>query len=560
MVDGRTCWGGLAVTLHDASAAVVAADGSVRASLEERFSGRKRDGGWPHHAVRWALENGCEPGRWGIAWRPWSGLLRRLLHGGARLTAPRASMLAEQLLAARRLGRVPVYVPHHRCHAAMAFWTSVWDSAAVMIVDGAGEGWTSWLGIGEGWRLRMLARTPYPHSVGMLYAGVTEHLGFRPDREEGTVMALAALARGVEPRVGAAVRQMAWIEGLDVRLDLDLFAHHRRQRPILRRTRVTRRFGPPRSAGSPLEWRHVELAGALQDHTERLLVEMAARLRTVSGRRVLCLGGGVALNAAAVRAVRERAGFDAVHVPPAAHDGGTSIGAALLLAARSGGVNRERLRSSVDRCGPSWTVDAVRRELERAGYCPREAADPDLEVAAALASGAVVGRFRGPAEIGPRALGQRSLLADPRRSELRSRLNSIKGREWFRPVAPVMTRRAAERFLKSGCNIVRMESTAEVRPRALRQIPVVVHSNGTTRPQVVEPGDELEHLLQSFGLITGIEVLANTSFNGPGMPIVHHPVEALRLARRRGVDVVDVEGCLVDLSTEAVVRPYHQRG
>ncbi len=540
-------WAGLAVTVHDAAAAVVGEDGSLYAAAEERFGGRKRCGGWPGRSLEWVLQAAPPPRLAGLSWRPWAGLLRRVLHGSPRVRTPRLGLLLHQALAPVRLRRPVRWLPHHRCHAAAAFWTSPWERAAILVVDAAGEGWTSWAGRGEGRRLEALAASPFPHSLGFLYAGITEHLGFQPDLEEGTVMGLAALGRPGEELL-RTVAGMVRTRGLEVRLDLAAFAHHRRLRPILSRAGASR-LGPPRHPGEPLEQRHADLAAALQGRTEEILVSLAAGLREATGLENLCLGGGVALNAPAVERVRRESGFTAVHVPPWPHDAGTAVGAALLLAAAEGGVDREALRAAAAFPGPTLTREEARRALEKAGLEWSEPGDPEAEVAVALDRGWVVARARGRAELGPRALGHRSLLCDPRRPEMRDRLNRMKGRQPFRPVAPVMTGPQARRFLDTGQPIPFMERAVPVRPEARSLIPAVVHHDGTARAQTVDAREDpgLHRLLVAFGERTGLEVLGNTSFNLPGRPMVSGAEEAIRTARQLGADLLDVGGLLVEL-------------
>jgi len=541
-------WGGLAVTVHDAAAAVVSGDGTLRMVAEERFGGPKRLGGWPGRALAWARGTVDGPVRWGVSWRPWAGLLVRAGHGLPSLSAPRAGLLLAQVLAPLRTGRPVRWLPHHLCHAAAAFWTSPFERAAVLVVDAAGEGWSSWAGTGEGWRLRRLDRTPYPHSLGFLYAGITEHLGWEPDRDEGTVMGLAALGNPPE-RLREAVRSLVRPEGFGVRLDLAAFAHHRRTRPILSEEGIRRLGVARRAAGAPVEPVHADLAAALQMHTEAVLVAMARALHARTGMDVLCMGGGVALNGPALEVVRRESGFSEVFVPPFPHDAGTAIGAALLLAAADGGVDREALRRGVTACGPGIGREAARRVLRAAGLDWTEPDDPEALVARALADGAVVARARGRAEPGPRALGGRSLLADPRDAGMRDRLNRMKGREAFRPVAPVMTLRAAGRFLEAAGAVRYMERAVPVRPGERGRIPAVVHADGSARVQTVALEDDpgLHRLLVRFGEITGVEVLCNTSLNGPGEPMALDAGDAVDAAIRLGADLLDLDGLIARL-------------
>ena len=437
------------------------------------------------------------------------------------------------------------WLPHHLCHAATAFWLSPFDRAAILVVDAAGEGWSTWAGTGDGSRLHCLDRTPYPHSLGFLYAGITELLGYEPDREEGTVMGLAALG-DLSPVLREAVRSLAGADGLRVRLDLDAFAHHRRTRPILSSEGVRRLGVPLRDGGEPGPI-HAALAAALQEHTESILVELARVLRGRTGLDRLCLGGGVALNGPAVERIRREAGFPAVFVPPYPHDAGTAVGAALLLAARDLG-HPIRPREPAF-CGPVSPRRAAEAVLREAGLSWSEPEDPEMEIAQALASGRTVARVRGRAELGPRALGHRSLLADPRDPAMRDRLNRMKGREAFRPVAPVMTLEAAARFLETVGPLPFMERAVPVRSGAETLIPAVVHRDGTARAQTVGPDDAagLHELLVRFGELTGIQVLCNTSLNGPGEVMPLSAEEVMRTATAVGADLLDLDGLLVDL-------------
>ncbi len=538
-------WGGLAVTVHDAAAAIVMEDGRIRAVAHERFGGPKRAGGWPGEALNWLREAAPEPRLWGLSWRPWSGLLRRAVRGVPSVTAPRAGLLRDQLLAPLRLGHPVRWLPHHLCHAATAFWLSPFDRAAILVVDAAGEGWSTWAGTGDGTHLNCLDRTPYPHSLGFLYAGITEHLGFEPDREEGTVMGLAALGEP-SPALREAVGSLAAADGLRVRLDLDAFAHHRRTRPILSAEGL-RRLGVPRRGGGELRPHHAALAAALQELTESILVALARTLRDRTGLDRLCLGGGVALNGPAVERIRREAGFSAVFVPPYPHDAGTAVGAALLLAARDLGHPIRPVEPAF--CGPVADRRSAESALRDAGLRWSEPQAPEAALARAMASGRVVARVRGRAELGPRALGHRSLLADPRDPAMRDRLNRMKGREAFRPVAPVMTQEAAARFLDTGAASPFMERAVPVRPGAEAIIPAVVHRDGTARAQTVHPedGSGLHGLLVRFGELTGVQVLCNTSLNGPGEVMPLDAADTIRTAIAVGADLLDLEGLLVEL-------------
>ncbi len=434
------------------------------------------------------------------------------------------------------------FLPHHPCHAASGFYASGWDEAAILVVDGIGEAEAVTWYRGRDGRLEPLGSHPADRSPGFLWESVTGWLGLRPMHDESKVMALAAF--GDPERFGPWFRDRVGIDDRGgLRLDPGFYGFRQPGHGEL-----GSRLGPGRRPGEPLRWQgrgedrlHADVAAALQQATEELLAGLAGRALAEAGSRRLVLAGGVALNCVANGRLAARLDLDDLWVTPAPHDAGTALGAAWLLSAEAGIPPRPCLDP---RLGPRLPdAAALRARLEAAGLRVRPTTPEAL--ADALASGRIVASYRGRAEFGPRALGHRSFLADPRDAGIARRLSvSIKHREEFRPLAPVLTREAADRLFESGGRLpaapqawmaMTLPASAEGRAR----IPGALHVDGTSRIQVLEPAfdRELHALLEAFGRQTGVACLLNTSFNVDG-PMVETPEDAVRTFAASGADLL----------------------
>ncbi|MFN7958838.1 MAG: carbamoyltransferase C-terminal domain-containing protein [Holophagaceae bacterium] len=435
-------------------------------------------------------------------------------------------------------------VDHHLAHAASAYYLSGFDRSLVLVMDGNGESESLNLYLGEGPDLKPLLSLPATSSLGLLYAFGTHFLGFEPIEDEYKVMGLAAYGDDAEHRAFFD-GQVEWGEEGGFTLPALL------KDPAVRTLRWSRQLGAPRQADEPIRDRHIAVAASLQGLLERtvqrLLEPFEARHRT----RHLCLAGGVALNCS-LNGVLDRQGpFDRLFVQPAAGDPGAALGAA-LVAERRRGFASQAGRMPSPYLGPGYTAREVEaalaahaRELrwERPAELPERVVD-------LLEGGAIVGWFQGRMEFGPRALGNRSILADPRRPEMKDRVNrAVKKREEFRPFAPSVTAEAADAFFHLRDLAQYEHMTVAVRARAERaaEIPAVVHANGSSRVQVVrrEANPRYWDLLTRMGRRTGVPMVLNTSFNVRGEPIVCSPTDAIRCFLGTGLDALVLEDVLV---------------
>jgi carbamoyltransferase len=443
-------------------------------------------------------------------------------------------------------GPRPVFLDHHLCHAASTFLVSPFDRAAILVVDGASEADTTMMAAGEGRQLTVLQRTPLPHSLGQLYASITSHLGFKPDHDEYIVMGLAAYGK---PAYAALLRQHVLRLLPEGRFEVNtrLCDFHLARVGFFSQEFVAL-FGEPRRTDEELTQRHRDLAASIQLVLEETLLHLGRHLRTLTDADALCLAGGVAYNCVANRRLRDELGFRHVFVQPAAGDSGAALGAALLLSSRRGDLSRRQVMRQVY-WGPQFSEEDCRRALDHAGLAALKLDNAALcdRVAAELAAGRLVFWFQGRMEWGPRALGNRSLLADPRREDIRAIINTkVKLREPFRPFAPSVIEEQARDYFDLTAESPFMLWTVSVLPLAKGLLPAVTHVDGTARVQTVARTDnpKFHQLLSAFGRQTGVPVLLNTSFNVQE-PIVCSPEDAVRCFLRTQVDWLVLGNLLV---------------
>ena len=545
---------------HDTAACLVV-DGTVVAMAEqERFDRTCHSRAFPDDAIAFCLAAGSlrigDVDIVAFAQRPLVDLAR-----GARDAVERAApkRLAAQLytdarLAAREVafrrrwgyrGRV-AHVGHHDAHASAAFFASPFDSAAVLTIDRGGDYRSTTFRIGAGTRMRTIAEIANPHSVGEVYSALTWYLGFSPNADEGKVMGLAPYGTD---RYVRELRDLLVLEDEGrFRVNFNWFGYQRDGRPVSRR--FVARFGPPRQPESEITPRDKDLAFAVQALTEDAGLHVARWLRSQSPTGRLCLSGGVALNSVMNHRLLNEAGFDELFVQPASSDAGNALGAALWVEHQLLGRPRRWVMRHAF-LGPASSDPTVRAAAEAAGrrgtleggVSVRRVADPAAEAARLVADGRVVGWFQGRAEIGPRALGARSILADPRRADMRDVVNDrVKHREWFRPFAPsVLDERGAEYFVDYRADPF-MLTVETVRPDRRQEIPAVTHVDGTGRLQsVTEDFNPLFYrLIRELDRLTGVPVVLNSSFNVRGEPMVSRPEEALADFARTAMDALVV--------------------
>jgi carbamoyltransferase len=413
------------------------------------------------------------------------------------------------------------YVAHHVAHAASAGLAAPFAGNDVLVLDGRGENASHLAGhYDETGALKVLAIQELPHSLGLMYEDLTQHLGFLRSSDEYKVMAMAAYG---QPRFLDAIRAAVYATG-------DGGFH---TEPVPWSSLV-----PGRRPGEDWTPEHADLAASVQQRLEEVLVELAMWLRANTGGSALTMAGGVALNCVANTVIAEQSGYDRVWVQPAAGDAGTALGAALHLAQANGDTPRPMTGADL---GRSWTDVELEERLQTAKLPYERPADVADATAQCLAGNGLVAWFQGRSEYGPRALGYRSLLAHPGHPENISRLNDVKGREQFRPVAPmVRAERAAEVFSRGPIPSPYMLYTHDVSAQWRNRIPAAVHVDGTARIQTVDRTDHplMARVLESFERRTGLPVLINTSLNTAGRPMVDSPRDALECFGSTPVDML----------------------
>lgn len=562
----------------EASAALLVDGQLVAAAEEERFVRVKHVAGFPSHAVRYCLEAGGVRARdldvIVVASRPWAHwpqrawaalrlgighreFQRRLAHRTRRRQIRDA--VAEALAVDPREIRAACHgVEHHRAHLASSFYVSGYDQAALLSLDGLGDFVSAMWGTGRDRRLAIEGVVCFPHSLGFLYTAITQYLGFLQWGDEYKVMGLAAHGQPTDLPVMQRLVRLA--DRLQYRLAPEAFTMFRNWVPVqweegapamgtLFTPALERQLGPRRQAEELLTPRHADIAASLQAVLEETVLEMLRRLSAQTGQTTLCLAGGVALNCVLNGKIARETPFQRLFVQPAAYDAGNAVGAAYYVYHHEGGHPR---RFMMDHAywGPAFPDEALAQAVRSHGLAAQRLdSDPLVEaVAERLASGRIVGWFQGAMEFGPRALGHRSLLADPRDPAMRSRINErVKRRETFRPFAPSLPRERFGEFFGSAALDPFMVMAYPVVPAKQAQIPAVLHVDGTGRPQAVDRRTNplFWNLLQAFGRRTGVPVLLNTSFNEQE-PIVCRPEEAIACFQRNEIDTLVLGPFLID--------------
>ena len=585
---------GISAFYHDSAAALVVDGRIVAAAQEERFTRKKHDPGFPAQAVAYCLSAGGVHAEnldyiafydkpllkferlleTYLAFAPAGfGSFRQAMPVSLKEKVSVRRLLRRELSAARRARFV--FTEHHESHAASAFFPSPFDEAAILTLDGVGEWTTAAIGAGASNRIRLLREMRFPHSLGLLYSAFTYYCGFKVNSGEYKLMGLAPYGR---PQFADAIRtKLVRIQpDGSVWMNMDYFNYC--QGLTMTNARFDALFGgPPRRPESPLEQRHMDLAASIQAVTEDVVLAMANEAHRITKRRNLVMAGGVALNCVANGRLLREGPFTNIWIQPAAGDAGGALGAAMfvwhqLLENRRDPDFPDAQQGSL--LGPAFTNADVEKLLaERSVQGERFTREDELlrVVADLLAQGKVVGWFHGRMEFGPRALGARSILGDPRKPDMQSVMNvKIKFRESFRPFAPsVLAERAADYFdvgpgaespymllvaavleqhrtKIAGSDLKIMSEDPDLRKRVnvIRStLPAVTHIDYSARLQTV---DEPRHgryyrLLKAFEAATGCPVLVNTSFNIRGEPIVCSPTDALRCFLATDMDALVLE-------------------
>ncbi len=561
---------------HGDVAAVVLRDGQLVAALEEeRFSRIKHVAGFPVQAIErglamagatpadvdiWAIARGRRVHLWQKAWfalthRPGTTLVNQYRH-----TAARQGSIPDVIARAFKLdpgGITTRYVEHHPAHLASAFYASGMRDAACCAIDGFGDFVSMSIGRGHDGSLDVIDRVYFPHSLGLLYLAITQYLGFKKYGDEYKVMGLAPYGK---PSYTSAISKLVRLEDAGrFTLDLDYFRHWTGEIsmnwdsgeptvPDVYTNKLEELLGPARSADEPVSSVHEDVASSVQrvfeDAAFHVLRGVHHRLQSSS----LCLAGGCAMNSVANGKIRSHTPFKDVFIQPAAGDNGTALGAA-LDAWHSTGARQPQPRMPHSYWGTEYDDDAIAEVIRDSavadqGRCSWESVQDEASLCRAtatlLADGDVVGWFQGRMEWGARALGNRSILADPRRRDMRDVINQkIKFRERFRPFAPSILAEAIDEYFVDAVHDPFMIQVYPVRPEKRDAIPAVTHVDGSGRLQSVsrESNARYWNLIRAFQAQTGVPVLLNTSFN-ENEPIVERPEQALDCFLRTDMDVL----------------------
>jgi len=557
--------------MHDASAAIVADGIVVAAAEEERFSRCKHHVGFPAGAIKYCLEEAGvtikDLDAVALSWRPWV-LGTRILNA---LRSVSFSKKAFQAKASRGMGQMGnewyelftmkrlikqhfgmlngklLYIDHHLCHAVSAFYASPFEKAAVLTVDGAGEENTTVFWICEGTTVKRIAAIKIPHSLGQFYASITGFLGFKIQSDEYKVMGMAPYGK---PVFADFFRNKIFVLRKDGTFQLKsrfLDYHLARQGIFLEETVKT--LGKNRLPTEEVTSQHMDIAKSAQVVLEEVLFHMTNHLYSKTKADKLCLAGGVALNCVANGKLLDNTPFRQIFVQPAAGDAGTSLGAALHVYHRH--TNEPRSYQMKDAyLGPSYPNQRCINILNEFGLSYKELTKEELcsKIATSLSEGKLVCWFQGRMEWGPRALGNRSLLADPRRPEMRDIINlKVKQREPFRPFAPSVLEEKSYDYFGNPIPSPFMLFAFKVNPNRQKDIPAVTHVDGTARPQTVrkEANPLFWNLIKEFENRTGVPVLLNTSFNVQE-PIVCSPRDAISCFLKTKVDYLVLNNLLIE--------------
>jgi len=553
----------------DSSAALLQNGAFVVGVEEERLNRIKHWAGFPERAIRNVISHAStelrEVAHVAISRNPSAHFVQKVLFAlrdwdginGVRSQLENFRKVSDLSERIRRIdpgfaGQVH-HVEHHRAHIASAFFCSPFEDAACLSVDGFGDFCSSIAALGRDNRFEVLDFIPYPHSLGIFYTAVTQFLGFFKYGDEYKVMGLASYG---QPTYLPQMRKIVFLkDDGQFETDVDYFVHTAEgvtmswadSAPVMGRLfsqKLIDELGPPRESDDELTERHFDIAASLQAMYEEAFFHRLSALQRRTGLKKLCLAGGCAMNSVANGKILRNTNFDSVFIQAAAGDAGTALGASLYVWHQEMGNPRDFVMEH-SYWGPGFDESqikaAIDRQVQKNGFLVQRSVDAETlvgDTAGALANGEIVGWYQGRSEWGPRALGNRSILADPRRKEVRDVLNArVKRREWFRPFGPsILEERVSDYFEESHPDPF-MVKVYPVRPSKRSEIPAVTHVDGTGRLQTVSRNQNPRYweLLRSFESLTGTPLLLNTSFN-ENEPIVNTPDEALDCFKRTKMD------------------------
>ncbi len=555
---------------HDAAAALIVDGEIVAAAAEERFNRQKHSAAFPIQAIHYCLSDAglaiedIDEIAHSFDYSPYCKLysLDPVTADLYKEVFSREALLkcVERDLPEFAVKRV-IQVNHHLSHAASAYFTSGFEECLTIVIDGMGEAHSASVYLASQGKLNKVHEISAADSIGILYSLVTLHLGFDFNSDEYKIMGLAPYGDPDRYR-GFFEEHVQLLDDGSIRIPILHLNRSRVDRDFYTATRkfLESNLIPSRLPNAEITRDHEDVAAALQECLDRVMLHICGHFARKTGQRKLALAGGVALNCTANGRLMRSGLFDEIYIQPAAGDDGSALGAALYRASLAGEVRNFRM--PVPFLGPSHPIEADEsRAIETICYGSLE--ETCAEAARLIAEGRVIAWYRGRMEFGPRALGHRSILADPGHPEMRDRINAmVKMREAFRPFAPAVTLEQAHRWFEiaPGAEFPYMIATADVRPEYRADLPAITHVNGSARVQTVSRNDnpEFHALLKAVGKTTGREMVLNTSFNVKGQPIVNTPGEAIETFLGTGIEFLFLENTLIKRKQERL-EPAHDR-
>lgn len=561
---------------HGDSSACILKDGEIiAASEEERFRRIKHWAGFPSEAIKFCLnEAGIDITQVDyitISRDPSANLHKKIVHAAKNLVSVKA--LKDRLANSKKVVSVKgelskifnipeeqikaevKNIEHHRSHLASAFFASPFNESAILSIDGFGDFTSTMIATGRGKKIEVLDQVIYPHSAGIFYTSLTQYLGFPHYGDEYKVMGLAPYG---EPKYVDELKKIIIFKDNGLfELNIKYFTHAKEGVTMswengdphiesIFSKELENLLGPARKQDEELTQKHKDIATSVQRVTEELIFHILNHLQKKTGLENICIAGGVAQNSVANGKILEKTSFKNVYIPSAGHDAGTALGSALWLYNHI--LEQERLPAIYNAyTGAKFTNEEVEACLksQHVEYIKYNDAELLEVVSDALVNGKVIGWFQGRAEFGPRALGHRSIIVDPRRTDAKELLNSkIKRRESFRPFAPSILEEYVSEYFEKTDKVPFMEKVYPIRKEKHSEIPAVTHVDGTGRLQTVEKGDRYYDLIERFRQKTGTPILLNTSFN-ENEPIVNTPKEALDCYLRTEMDMLVMENCVI---------------
>jgi len=561
---------------HGDSSACILKDGIViAASEEERFRRIKHWAGFPSEAIKFCLGEAnidiTQVDYITISRDPSANIHKKILHAAKNLVSVKA--LKDRLSNTKKVGSVKAElskvfnipedqikaevknIEHHRSHLASAFFASPFDEAAILSIDGFGDFTSTMIATGKGNKIDVLDTVIYPHSAGIFYTSLTQYLGFPHYGDEYKVMGLAPYG---EPKYIDELKKIIIFKDNGLfELNTNYFKHAKEGVAMswengdphidsIFSEELEKLLGPARKSGEELTQKHKDIATSVQRVTEELIFHILNHLQKRTGLKNICIAGGVAQNSVANGKILEKTTFEHIYIPSAGHDAGTALGSALWLYNHI--LENDRLPAIYNAyTGAKSSNEQVEACLKADNIEYTKYNDEELleVVSDALVDGKVIGWFQGRAEFGPRALGHRSIIVDPRRTDAKELLNAkIKRRESFRPFAPSILEEYVSEYFEKTDKVPFMEKVYPIKKEKHTEIPAVTHVDGTGRLQTVEKGDRYYDLIEKFRQKTGTPILLNTSFN-ENEPIVNTPKEALDCYLRTEMDMLVMENCVV---------------